>query len=427
MHEDILIRNGRIIDPSRGIDGIGSVLVRGGKVARVIIGDADKPDAAIVIDAGGMLVTPGLVDMHTHLREPGYEHKETIRTGTLAAVRGGFTAVCPMPNSNPANDNPTVTAFILRKASDEGFCRVHPIGAITKGQLGKELAEIGLMHEAGCVAFSDDGRPVVNSLMMRRALEYTKRFSAPVISHCEDVDLAEGGVMNEGALATHLGLRGVPAAAEEVMVARDCLLAGLTGGRLHIAHVSTRGAVEIVRRAKADGVQVTAETCPHYFTITEEAVEGYDANARVNPPLRTSADRAAIREGLRDGTIDVIATDHAPHHWDDKHIEFDRAASGISGLETALALSLRLVDEGVLTLTQLVDRMSLSPSRILSLPGGTIVEGADADIAIIDPAREFTVDPEQFASLGKNTPFRGWVLKGVAILTIVGGRIVHKS
>lgn len=427
MHEEILIRNGRIIDPSRRIDGIGSVLVRDGKIARVIIGDAGQPDAAVIIDAAGMVVMPGLVDMHTHLREPGYEHKETIRTGTLAAVRGGFTVVCPMPNTNPANDNPTVTAFILRKAADEGFCRVRPIGAITKGQLGKELAEIGLMHEAGCVAFSDDGRPVMNSLMMRRALEYAKRFSVPIISHCEDVELAEGGVMNEGALATHLGLRGMPAAAEDVMVARDCLLAGLTGGRLHIAHVSTKGSVEIVRRAKADGVRVTAETCPHYFTITEEAVGGYDTNARVNPPLRTEADVAAIREGLRDGTIDVIATDHAPHHWDDKNIEFDKAASGISGLETALALSLRLVDEGVLSLAQLVDRMSLAPSMILGLRGGTLAEGADADITVIDSPREFTVDPERFASLGRNTPFRGWVLKGVAVLTMVGGRVVHRE
>ncbi len=427
MHEEILIRNGRIIDPSRRIDGIGSVLVRDGKIARVITGDADQPDAAVIIDATGLVVMPGLADMHTHLREPGYEHKETIRTGTLAAVRGGFTVVCPMPNTNPANDNPTVTAFILRKAADEGLCHVRPIGAITKGQLGKELAEIGLMHEAGCVAFSDDGRPVMNSLMMRRALEYAKRFSAPIISHCEDVELAEGGVMNEGALATHLGLRGMPAAAEDVMVARDCLLAGLTGGRLHIAHVSTKGSVEIVRRAKADGVRVTAETCPHYFTITEEAVGGYDTNARVNPPLRTEADVAAIREGLRDGTIDVIATDHAPHHWDDKNIEFDKAASGISGLETALALSLRLVDEGVLSLAQLVDRMSLAPSMILGLPGGTLAEGADADITVIDPSREFTVDPERFASLGRNTPFRGWVLKGVAVLTMVGGRIVHRE
>lgn len=415
----VLIKNGRIIDPSQGLDTAGDLFIEDGKIAST----EAASDGVRIIDASGLLVLPGLVDMHVHLREPGFEYKETVRTGTHAAVRGGFTTVCAMPNTSPVNDNSSVTDFVIRKAIQEGYCTVYPVGAITKGQKGEELAEIGIMRNAGCVAFSDDGRPVMNSLIMRRALEYTKAFGVPVISHCEDLELAEGGVMNEGAVSLTLGLRGIPPQAEEVMVARDTALAELTGGKLHIAHVSTAGSVRIIREAKARGISVTAETCPHYFSIKEDAVFGYNTNAKVNPPLRTDADIAAIKEGLSDDTIDVIATDHAPHHRDEKLREFDQAPSGISGIETALALSLRLVDEGVLTLGRLVEKMALRPSQILGLGKGTLRPGADADVAIVDPAREFTVEPERFVSKGKNTPFEGWKLRGVTVITISKGKI----
>jgi dihydroorotase len=328
-----------------------------------------------------------------------------------------------MPNTDPVHDNPNVTAFIVRKALQDGSCSVFPIGAITKGQKGEELAEMGLMQEAGCIAFSDDGRPVMNSLVMRRALEYSKALNVPIISHCEDLTLAGGGVMNEGDLSSILGLRGIPRSAEDVMTSRDILLVELTGGRLHIAHVSTEGSVRLIRQAKERGVQVTAETCPHYFCITEDAVKGYNTGAKVNPPLRTMRDLNAIREGLRDGTIDVIATDHAPHHRDEKLQEFDKAPSGISGLETLLPLSLRLVEDGVLTLSGLVEKMTLKPSQILGLSKGTLREGAEADIVVVDPSMEQRVDAETFLSKGKNTPFDGWVLKGIPVYTIVSGRV----
>jgi len=328
-----------------------------------------------------------------------------------------------MPNTNPVNDNSSVTDFIIRKAIQEGECTVYPIGAITKGQRGEELAEMGIMYAEGCVAFSDDGRPVMSSLVMRRALEYSRAFNVPIISHCEDLNLSEGGVMNEGLLSVTLGLRGVPPEAEEAMVGRDIALAGLAKGRLHIAHVSTAGSVRLIREAKARGIQVTAETCPHYFSITEKEVEGYNTNAKVNPPLRRQEDVDALKEGLKDGTIDVIATDHAPHHRDEKLREFDQAPSGISGIETAIGISLRLVEHGVLTLAQLVEKMAKNPAVILGLDKGSLKPGADADITILDLNKEYGVDPGKFVSKGKNTPFEGWMLKGMPVITICKGRV----
>lgn len=427
----IVIRNGRVIDPSQGIDGICDVLIEDGKIkevrkskgAEVRSKKMNSPDQK-VIDAGGKLVVPGLVDMHVHLREPGFEYKETIKTGTEAAVRGGVTSVCCMPNTNPVNDNSSVTEFIMRKAAHEGACRVYPIGAITKGQRGEELAEMTMMQEAGCIAFSDDGRPVMDSLVMRRALEYSKVLNVPVISHSEDLTLSSGGVMNEGLLAVTLGLNGIPAQAEEIMVARDIALAELTGGRMHIAHISTEGSVELIRAAKKRGfADITAETCPHYFSITEEAVGNYNTYAKVNPPLRRKRDVEAVKRGLQDGTIDVIATDHAPHHTDEKLGEFDSAPSGISGLETLIGLSMKLVDEGVLTLSGLIGKLSLNPSVIAGIKGGTLKPGADADLAVIETGREYKVDPRRFSSKGKNTPFEGWSLKAKPAVTITLGRI----
>ncbi|MBI5194865.1 MAG: dihydroorotase [Nitrospirae bacterium] len=419
----ILIKNGRVIDPAQNIDGHYEILIEGKKI-RGVYPKAKGPKTDKIIDASGCIVIPGLVDMHAHLRDPGFEYKESIRTGTMAAVRGGFTSVCCMPNTNPVNDNKTVTEFILRKNYAEGACFVYPIGAITKGQKGEELAEMGMMKEAGCIAFSDDGRPVTNSLIMRRALEYSKIFNVLIISHCEDLKLSEGGVINEGFISTTLGLRGIPKAAEEVMVARDIALAGLTGGRLHIAHVSTEGSVRLIRDAKERGISVTAETCPHYFCLTEDAVNNYNTSAKVNPPLRTERDVEAVKQGLKDNTIDVIATDHAPHHIDDKYNkEFDAASFGISGLETAFSLGLKLVEQGVLSLKQLIMKMSVTPSGIIGIPKGTLAEGADADLAVIDLSGEFIVEPDRFLSKGKNTPFKGWQLKGAVLKTVSKGKI----
>ncbi len=420
----ILIRNGHIVDPFRKLDMKADILIDDRKITEIgkNISEKGSEKSFKIIDAAGLHVFPGLVDMHVHLREPGYEYKETIRTGTESAIRGGFTSVCCMPNTKPVNDNETVTEFVLRKTYAEGACYVFPIGAISKGQEGEELAEMGMMKDAGCVAFSDDGRPVMNSLIMRRALEYSKTFDAPIISHAEDSDLSSGGVMNEGVLSALLGLGGIPRESEIVMIKRDIDLTKLTNGRLHIAHVSTAEGVDAIRIAKKDGVNVTAETCPHYFKITEDAARDYNTFAKVNPPLRTNRDIEAIKEGLSDGTIDVIATDHAPHHMDDKSCEFDRAAPGISGLETALSLCLSIVDEGVLSLFQLVQKMSLNPSLILGLNKGTLKEGADADVVLVDMNREYTVNSKKFMSKGKNTPFNGMRLKGRPVMTICKGR-----
>ena len=435
----LLLTNCHVVDPSQKMDGVCNILIEDRKIREIQAqaakskgqgtkGNKEQKPAGIddVIDAGGMIVMPGLVDMHVHLREPGFEYKETIRTGTEAAVRGGITSVCCMPNTNPVNDTPGITEFIIRKAIQEGSCSVYPVGAITKGQKGEELAELGMMYDAGCIAFSDDGRPVMDSLLMRRALEYSRIRKALIISHAEDLTLAAGGVMNEGLLSVTMGLRGIPPQAEEIIIARDIALAELTGSRLHVAHVSTAGAVELIRAAKKRGVaEITAETCPHYFSITEEAVTGYNANAKVNPPLRRAKDIEAIRQGLHDGTIDVIATDHAPHHKDEKSGEFDHAPSGISGLETSVGLSMRLVDDGVLSIKGLVEKMTCAPAHILGLSDtkGTLKPGADADLVIIDTHREYTVKASDFRSKGKNTPFDGWNLKARPAVTIARGRI----
>ncbi|MBI5056935.1 MAG: dihydroorotase [Nitrospirae bacterium] len=418
----ILIKNGRVIDPSNNLDGPHEVFIEGTKI-KGLFPKGKGPKADRTIDASDCIVIPGLVDMHTHLREPGFEYKETIMTGTKAAVRGGFTTVCCMPNTNPVNDTISVTEFIIEKSLKEGSCTVYPIGAITKAQKSEELAELEAMKRSGCVAFSDDGRPVTNSLIMRRALEYSKIFDVPIISHCEDIYLSEGGVMNEGFVSTILGLKGIPKAAEEIMVARDIALCELTGGRLHIAHVSSEGSVNLIRDAKARGTNVTAETCPHYFSLTDEALMGYDTNMKVNPPVRTKKDVEAIKQGLRDGTIDVIATDHAPHHADDKIGEFDSAAFGISGLETALALGLQLVAEGTLDLKHLIAKMTTAPSKIMGIPKGALSADSDADIAVINLSNSFVVDSSKFLSKGKNSPFNGWTLKGTVEKTVSMGRI----
>ena len=418
---NILIKNGHVIDPANKVDAKLDILLSDGIIAKIGKPGSISADAQLV-DAGGRFVVPGLIDMHVHLREPGFEYKETIATGTAAARAGGFTSVCCMPNTNPVNDNRSVTEFIISQGRDAS-ARVFPIGAITAGSKGEELAEMGELHQAGCVAVSDDGRPVMNSSVMRRAMEYSRIFDMLIISHCEDSALSGKGVMNEGTVCTELGLRGIPRAAEDVMTARDIALAELTGCRLHIAHVSTAGSVRLVRDAKARGVKVTAETCPHYFTLTEEAVWGYNTMAKMNPPLRTADDVAAIKQGLMDGTIDVISTDHAPHGMDEKSCEFDHAPFGIVGLETALGLAFKLVDEGVLSIADVVRKLSLNPAAALKIGKGTLSVEADADITIIDQGSEWTVDSSLFKSRSRNTPFDGWKLKGRAVHAIVAGKI----
>ncbi len=418
----ILIKNGRVIDPSEDLDGYHDILIEKKRI-KALFPKGKGPEADKIVDASGCIVIPGLVDMHTHLREPGFEYKETIKTGTMAAVRGGFTSVCCMPNTNPVNDTIAVSEFIIERSLKEGACTLYPIGAITNGQKSEELTELEALLQAGCIAFSDDGRPVTNSLIMRRALEYSKIFNVPIIAHCEDLVLSEGGVMNEGFVSTIVGLRGIPKAAEEVMVARDLSLCELTGGRLHIAHVSTEGSVKLIGNAKAGGINVTAETCPHYFSLTDETLISYDTNLKVNPPIRTARDMEAIKQGLRDGTIDVIATDHAPHHIDDKEMEFDSAAFGISGLETAFALGLQLVEAGILDLKQLIAKMTITPSNIMGITKGSLAVGSDADIAIINTEKTYKVDSSGFLSKGKNSPFNKWTLKGTVETTIAMGKI----
>jgi dihydroorotase len=421
----IVIAGGHIVDPGR-FNGMGDVLIEHGRIAAVGA-HVNAPAGATRIAATGLTVVPGFVDLHVHFREPGFEYKETIQSGAAAAVAGGFTTVCCMPNTNPVNDNQAITEFILERARAAASAAVLPIGAITKGSEGKELAEIGDLRRAGCVAISDDGKPVMNSLVMRRAMEYALAFDVPVIDHCEDLHLAEGGCMNEGLVSTELGLPGIPSAAEDVMVSRNIALAELTGARLHLAHISTLGSVRMVREAKSRGIRVTAEACPHHFTITEEAVRGYDTCAKMNPPLRTWADVQAIKEGLRDGTIDVIATDHAPHATQEKQQGFTEAPFGIVGLETALPLTLALVEEGVLSLEAAIDKLTTAPAKAFSLSKGTLAVGAEADITLIDPQEQWEVDPSKFRSKSRNTPFAGWKVKGRVRKTIVGGRVVFDA
>lgn len=430
----MLIRGGRVIDPGN-LDGIMDIFISDGKIVEIIehgLRSSEYPESIIehpetsIIDASSKIVTPGLIDMHVHLREPGYEYKETIETGCLAAAFGGFTAVCTMPNTNPVNDCRQVTEYILKKAQAAGTARVYPVAAISQGLKGDGLCEYGELKEAGVIALSDDGNPVMSSQLMRRALEYAKGFGLLVISHCEDLDLAAGGVMNEGAVATRMGLAGIPNAVESIMVMRDIALSELTGVPIHIAHVSTEESVQAIRDAKTRGVNVTAETAPHYFSLTDESVKEYKTSTKMNPPLRSNHDREAICQGLADGTIDVIATDHAPHSSIEKEVEFDMAANGIIGLETSVSLGMKLVEDEVITITDLVEKMSTNPARILGLESGLTV-GNPADITIIDPDISYRVDTDNFQSLSRNTPFDGWELKGKAVLTLVEGKIVFSD
>lgn len=420
----LLIKGGRVIDPKNRLDKKADILVCDGVIEKV--SEDIEPDGDVrIIDAAEQIVSPGFVDMHVHLRDPGQEYKEDIETGTESAAMGGVTSVACMPNTSPVIDCEPIVSYIKTKAEKVGYANVFPIGSVSKGLNGKELSEIGELKNAGAVAVSDDGRPVADSGLMRRALEYAKMFDMPVISHCEDLSLADGGSMNEGFMATYLGLRGITRAAEEVMVSRDILIAEATHTSVHIAHVSTRGSVELVRQAKARGVSVTCETCPHYFALTENAVDGFNTNAKMNPPLRTADDVEAIKDGLRDGTIDCIVTDHAPHHTDEKNCEFALAINGIVGLETSLGLGLKyLVKTGVLTISELIEKMSVNPSEILKIGRGTLSEGAIADITIFDAQKEWTVDASKLKSKSKNTPFDGFKLYGKPEYVIVGGRVV---
>ena len=421
-----LLRGARIIDPSQNLDDTRDILIINGCIAeikeKIEISDVEETDLS------GMIVTPGLIDMHAHFRDPGYEYKEDIESGSKSAAAGGFTAVACMPNTKPPIDNGALVEYVKSKTSKISKIKILPIGCVSKGQEGKEITEMGDMAQAGAVAFSDDGKPVADSSLMRKAMVYASMFDRVIIDHCEDPALFEGGQINEGRVSTLLGLTGIPAAAEEIMVARDILLAKEMGTRVHIAHISTKGSVELIRKAKSDGVMVTCEVTPHHLTLTEEAVRGYDTNAKVNPPLRTQEDLKALLEGLKDGTIDAIATDHAPHHIDEKDIEFDKAAFGLVGLETALGLVLtKIVGEGGLSLNKAVEKMTSGPAKILGLHMGTIKIGAPADITVIDPNRVWTVDKDKFFSKGRNTPFNGWELKGKAVLTIVDGKTAYSE
>lgn len=430
----LLIKGGRVIDPGH-LDDLMDITIENGKITAIgeALGDTDSASTETspdnidrIIDASGKIVVPGLIDMHVHLREPGHEYKETILSGSRAAAAGGFTGVCTMPNTLPVNDNRQVTDYILARASETNLIHIYPVASISTNLLGNHLCEYGELKDAGVLALSDDGRPVMNSQLMRRAMEYARGFGLPVISHCEDLDLLADGVMNEGAVATQMGLSGISNLVESVMVMRDIALCELTGCPLHIAHVSTKESVSAIREGKIRGIPVTAETAPHYFTLTDENVRGYDTNAKMNPPLRTKVDMEAVKEGLSDGTIDVIASDHAPHSSIEKEVEFDQAADGIIGLETSVPLSLKLVDDGVLSLTGLIEKMAIHPARILGVEN-RLATGHPADITILDLDRSFTIEPDTFQSLSRNTPFGGWPVKGRAVLTMVDGRIVYED
>jgi dihydroorotase len=425
-----LLKGGRVIDPAQGLDGMFDVEIDGDRIARV---GRDLPhDGATIVDVpAGLVVCPGFIDMHVHLREPGQEHKETVATGCASAVAGGFTAVACMPNTSPVNDSATVTSLILSKAAAAGLARVYPIGAVSKSSKGELLADIAELKQAGCVAITDDGHPVATAMMLRRALEYAGMFDIPVIEHCEDPSLKADGVAHEGYWAASLGLRGIPGACEALGVERGVLLAELTGSHFHVAHMSARASMRAVAKAKEAGIRVTCEVAPHHFTLTDEALSTpipYDTNTKMNPPLRERADRDAMLAGIADGTVDVIATDHAPHHYDEKKVEFDRAPFGIVGLETAIPLSIdRLVHAGVIGLSRLVELMSVNPARILRVPGGTLAPGSAADITVIAPDLPVTVEARALRSKSKNTPFDGWQLRGGVAATIVGGRTVFTN
>ena len=425
----LLVRGGRVVDPSQDLDAVRDVLIEDGEVARVAEGI--KPGRyAEIVDAEGLVVTPGLIDMHAHLREPGQEYKETIETGTRAAAAGGFTAVAPMPNTDPPNDNRPVTEHMIKEAGRFGYARVHPIGAVSVGQRGEQLAEIGDMVDAGAVAVSDDGHPVHDAELMRRALEYSRHYDIAVIQHAEDTDLSGGGVMHEGEWSTKLGLPGWPAAAEEVVIARDLVLLGATGGRYHVAHLSTAGSLELVRRGKARGLPVTCEVTPHHLLLTDALVaeSGFSTNAKMNPPLRSEADRQALLAGLADGTVDAIADDHAPHHRDEKDVEFSLAPFGIVGLESTVALCLdKLVRPGIIDLSRFVELLSTNPARILNVPGGSLAPGSPGDVTLLSLKKRIRINADRFKSKGRNTPFHGWNLVGRPVSTIVGGRVVDPN
>ncbi|MBI5787528.1 MAG: dihydroorotase [Candidatus Schekmanbacteria bacterium] len=424
----LLIKGGRIIDPASFTDFIGDILVEGEKISR-IAEHIDPPDAACQqIDAQGKIVSPGLIDLHVHLREPGREDEETIESGSRAAVHGGFTCLACMPNTNPVNDNQAVCNFIVSCAAKSALCRIYPVGAISKKQEGKELAEMGDLKDSGAIAFSDDGKSIRDAALMRRALEYSRMLERPIISHCEDTDLSHGGVMHEGLVSTRLGLPPIPAEAESLMVARDIALAELTGGRLHLAHVSSAKSVELVRLAKIRGIKITAEVTPHHFTLTDQAVAGFDTNTKVNPPLRTSQDICALIEGLKDGTIDAIASDHAPHSSAEKELEYTNAPFGLIGLETTLALTIsQLVNKGHLTIHQALEKLTINPANILGLPYGRLTEGCWADITIFDSAEQIEIQEATLFSKSKNTPFLGWKLPGKIMATIMNGKVMYKN